>query len=83
MRKLLIALIVIVSFVYPVRAVEMTAPAAPGAIEKYIPSESGTFASDVWHIIKTALAELAPGLSEAMHICASLLAVQLLISAIN
>ena len=83
MRKLLISLLMIACLVLPASATAITAPDAPAEIEKYIPEESNSFASDVWYIIRKALREITPSLSEVMNICASVLAVQLLIAAVK
>lgn len=80
MRKLVIILIILISISVPVNGMEFTAPTAPEHAQQYIPDEPTTFGQDLWYIIKAALSKLRPDLTEALGICASLIAVVMLVS---
>ena len=83
MRKLLLALIITILTVSPVMAVELEPPQAPSKVEKYIPERSDSFVQDLLYIIKKALEEITPDFTDAMGLCASVIAILLLISAIS
>lgn len=83
MKKLIISLIVISILVIPVNALDITAPAAPSNIEKYMPNESVSFGKDLWYIIKSVLNNIVPETTEAISVCASVIAIQLLIAMVQ
>lgn len=83
MRKLLVLLVITVFFTAPVNALEFSPPTTPPIAEKFMPEESISFEKDLWYIVKEVLREVAPGISEAMSICASVIAVQLFISMVQ
>lgn len=80
MRKLVITLILLGVLIIPVNAQEFTAPAAPEGAQQYMPRESGSFLSDFWYVIKSAIADIQPSFAEASRLCLSVLAVVLLTS---
>lgn len=83
MKKCLILWALIAFFVYPVSAMEFTAPVAPESAEQYMPGDQETFAQGLWHILKSAIAELRPEVGEAFGVCLSLIATVLLISILS
>lgn len=83
MKKCLIILVFIVLFVYPVSAMEFTAPAAPESAEQYMPDSQETFAEGLWSILKSAISAIRPEIGKAFSICLSLIATVLLISILN
>lgn len=80
MRKLVIILVTLCIIISPVEAMEFSAPTVPDNAEMYMPKESTTFGEDLWYIVKSALRHLQPNLSEALGVCASLVAVIILVS---
>lgn len=80
MRKLVIFLLILINISCPVMGMEFTAPSAPESIQEYMPRESSSFGEDLWYVIKTALSKIQPDLTEALGICASLIAVIMLAS---
>lgn len=83
MRKLLLILIVSWFLLYPVMAAEIAPPATPAEVDKYLPEEEDSFVKDLIYIIKVALNDITPEISEAMRLCAAVIAVQLLVSLIS
>ena len=83
MKNLLLVIVLAAALSFPVHATTVTAPVAPSEIEKYMPDESISFSKDLWYIVRSALGELTPNISEAMEICASVIAIQLLITVLR
>lgn len=69
MRKLIIFAILLSFIVFPVSAMEYTAPEAPESAQPYMPPEQETFAQGLLFIIKTALSKINPELISASKIC--------------
>ncbi len=83
MKKFVLLLIVLSLLVMPVRAMEFTAPAAPEAAEEYLPGESKSFGKDLWSIVRSAIYELQPSLTECIGVCVCLIALMLLVSMVQ
>ena len=80
MRKLFILFLILLLVPVTSNAMEFTAPQAPVEAEKYMPENSKSFGEDLWYVIKSAIADLQPSISEAAIVALSLFAVTLLIS---
>jgi len=83
MRKLLLIIFVTLLVLYPVKATAMEPPDPPAGVEKYLPEESNSFTKDLLYILKVALTDLAPEISEAMRLCAAVIALQLLMAMVS
>ena len=83
MKKSLLIFVMLSFFVFPVSAMEFTAPAAPESAEQYMPSNQETFAQGLWYILKNAISELRPEIGRAFTVCLSLIAAVLLISILS
>lgn len=83
MKKLILAILLVITLIYPVSAQEFTAPLAPESAQPYMPNDTETFSEGLWYILKTAIAKLQPSLLDAGRSCLSLIAVVLLISLIQ
>lgn len=83
MKKLMILILITGLLTFRVQATEFSPPDAPAEIEKYMPDGSVSFGKDLWYIIKSVLREVTPDFSEAMTICASVIAILLLISVLK
>ena len=83
MKKFVLLLIVLSLLVMPVRAMEFTAPAAPEAAEEYLPGESKSFGKDLWSVVRSAIYELQPSLTECIGVCVCLIALMLLVSMVQ
>ena len=57
-----------------------TAPAAPITAEKYLPSQVESFGDGLWYVIKQAVNQISPELTQAAGVCMSLLAIIILLT---
>ena len=80
MKKFIILLFLIPLIIFRASAEEFTAPIAPDSAQIYMPEETESFTEGLWYIIKTAAANLMPGIAEAAGVCISLIAVCMLVS---
>lgn len=80
MRKWIIYFALVCFMVYPVSAMEFSAPVAPESVQQYMPDSKETFADGLWFIIKEAMAKFRPELAEASGVCLSLIVIVLLLS---
>ena len=80
MRKLLIVLIIIFTFLMPVSAMEFTAPEAPEQAQDLMPPEIETFGEGLWKVICAAMEKLKPQVSNSVKICVMLVSIALLVS---
>lgn len=83
MRKLIILLLLIPLIIQPTYAMDFSAPAPPDSAQEYLPRQSTSFTEDLWYIIRKAIGNLMPSLSEAAGACVSVLAVGLFVSTLN
>ena len=83
MKKCLLILMLLAFLVYPVSAMEFTAPAVPESAEQYMPNSQETFAQGLWYIIKNAISALRPEIGKAFGVCLSLIVTVLLISILS
>lgn len=80
MKKIFILIVIILSTCIHVSAMDIQAPKPPITAEKYMPEDTNSFAEDLWFIIKSALADLQPGITDAAKTTFSIIAVVILIS---
>ena len=80
MKRFLITIMLIMLLATNVSASEITAPAAPESVQKYMPSQSHTFGEDLWYIVKNAIGDIFPSFKSAVGICLSVIAVTLIVS---
>lgn len=83
MRKLLIFLLLIPYLVFPVHALDLTAPEVPRQAENYMPEDPEDFGSGFAELVGKTLGALRPDLKEAGRICLGLTATVLLISILH
>ncbi len=57
-----------------------TAPTAPVSAEKYLPSQVESFGDGLWYVIKQAISQISPELTQAAGVCLSLLAIVVLLT---
>lgn len=62
---------------------EFTAPPAPSSAQQYLPQDVESFGEGLWYVLKTAIVNLNPSLTEATQVCLWILAAVLLLSLIN
>lgn len=80
MKKILILILCILLFAAPVSAMEFSAPTVSGEAYTYMPEKSSSFGEDLWYIVKRALTQLTPSISDAIRICVSVFIIVMLIS---
>lgn len=78
MKRILLMLLIISLLVIPVDALDITAPEAPGSVREYLPDQTRSFGEDLWYVIKTALQDLLPSITETAGICLSVIAIVVL-----
>lgn len=83
MRKIIIAILCIAALSVPVSALEYTAPKAPDVAQKYLQEETESFADGLWYIIRQAIGDLQPEITDAARSSMALIAVAILISLIK
>lgn len=83
MKKCIIVLLFLTFLVYPVSAMEFTAPSVPESAEQYMPNDRENFAQGLWYILKNAISALKPEIGKALGVCLSLITVVLLVSIFN
>lgn len=74
MRRIIIALIVLMSLAIPVQALDITAPTVPQSGEKLMPKQYETFGDGLLEVIHDALCYFHPDLKEAGGICCAVIA---------
>ena len=80
MRKIIIIIFMLFFFTVSASALEYTAPTVPDSAQEYMADDTETFAEGLWYIIKSAIKELRPSLSEAGKVSLTLIAITLLVS---
>ena len=83
MRKILLLIILIFTFIMPVSAMEFTAPSAPDEALEYMPENTESFGEGLWFVVKSAVSNLMPAVAEAAGTCLSVMAVVILTSIVQ
>jgi len=78
MKTILRLIMILLVLATPVSAMDFTAPEAPNT--QYMPADTQSFSDGLWHVIKTALADIGPYFTEASEVCLSIIAVMLIVS---
>lgn len=80
MKRLLILFCLIPFLVFPVSAMDFSAPIVPDSGAEEMPAQYDSFGDGLWAILQSALRKLHPNLVSACGVCLSLIAVILLSS---
>lgn len=80
MRRILIALLLIIALAIPVRAQDLTAPTVPASAEKFMPSNRENFLQGLLEVLRDAILHIRPDLKEAASVCLSIAAVIMAVS---
>ena len=80
MRRIIIAIILILMLAPTVAAMEFVAPSAPPDAQQYLPSQTNDFGEGLWYIFKRAVSQIQPEIAEAAGQCAILLTCAVIIS---
>lgn len=80
MRRILFALILILSLAIPAGAQELTAPTVPEHAEKFMPQNRENFAQGLWEVLRDAVGYIRPDLKEAASVCLRIASVIMAVS---
>lgn len=80
MRFIRILLLTVLLMAVPASAEEFTAPVAPVEAQRYLPDDTQSLGEGILYVINAALAELMPSFTDAVCLCAALIATSLLTS---
>lgn len=83
MKKLILIVLLIFGMAIPVRAEELTAPAAPGQAQELMPPETESFGEGLLYVIKSAVQTLQPEIAAGCGICLSVMAAMMLTSVLS
>lgn len=75
-----ILLIILLVIAVPVNAEEFTAPIAPQEAQRYLPDETQSLGEGIQYVLRAALTELLPSLTDAARLCVALVVTSLLSS---
>lgn len=78
MKQILLTLSIILFMVIPVSATNFTVPEAPDAAERYMPQTSSNFGEDLCHVLKKAMQDILPEITEAAEVCLAIIAIIML-----
>ena len=77
MKRFLFLAILISFLSQNVYATEIVVPDAPKNIQQYMPAKQSSFGTDLWYIIKNAVADIFPSIQSAVKISLSVIAIVL------
>ena len=83
MRKLILAICMILFFIRPAFALEYSPPDAPKDVLELMPAEKDSFGKGLWKVVTSAIGTLQPQISEAARVCLSLVAAVILVSMLH
>lgn len=83
MRRLLILVGLLTFLMFPVSAMEFSAPQVPEIGEEMMPKAYDTFGEGLWYVLRTALSKLQPSFASACTTCLSLIAISMLTSLVT
>ena len=75
MKRIFMALMLLIALAVPVRALEPSAPEVPAHAEKFMPKDRENFAQGLWEVLRDALLYIRPDLKEAAKVCLRVAAV--------
>ena len=80
MKKIVLVLLLFLILAVPANAQELTAPEVTGDAALLLPEGSHSFAEDLLYVLRSAMAQFLPGLTQCAGICLSLIAMSMLLS---
>ena len=80
MKRILLALILICSFILPVSAESIDIPEVSGEAQVYMPDEPQNFTEGILYLLGKAMENIAPELKTGSGVCVSLIGIMLLCS---
>lgn len=83
MKRLLLAVILLLFVVTPVQAVQIDPPEVPESGEQYMPPDTESFAEGLWFVLREAIDRILPEITESAGTCLRVLAIMLLITVVD
>ena len=83
MRKILIFCCLIFFLTVPVQAMQIEPPEVPEAGEKYMPEDTESFADGLWFVVRSAMEQFLPEITDAASSCLGIFAVMILLSIVD
>lgn len=80
MKRFFTIIMMISMLIFPVSAMELTAPTVPESGREIMPDDTESFGEGLWEIAKSAISALRPELAEACRTCLALFGTVLLLS---
>ena len=80
MKRLLLAVFILLSITFPAAAADMTAPPVPEMGKEYMPDSTESFSEGLWTILKAGITAVKPELANACKSCFVVICVGLLLS---
>lgn len=78
MRRLLILLILTMTLIQPMLALDYTAPPPPEDVAELVPEKPETFAQGLWFVVRQAVGVLQPSIAQAAKCCVQVVCAVLL-----
>ena len=78
--KTLFAIVLLFGMIFPVSAMEITAPPVTGEAQEIMPTEVPSFGEGLWYIVKSVTKQLRPELAVSCKLCLSVVALAMMIS---
>ena len=71
MRRMILALAMMLFLALPVRAMDFTAPKAPESVSDAVEQKAESFGEGLWNVIRFGISRFDASLSDAMGVCLS------------
>lgn len=71
MRRVIFAILLIACLAHPAKAMDFTAPKAPGEAAAVVEQKADSFGEGLWNVIRFGIGHLDDSLAEAMSVCLS------------
>lgn len=78
--KAFLVLVLLIGMIFPVSAMEITAPPVTGEAQEIMPTDIPSFGEGLWYMIKSSVKVLRPELAVSCKICLSVVALAMLTS---
>lgn len=83
MKKIILMFCLVIFLTVPVRAMEFDPPEVPESGEQYMPQDTQTFAEGLWYVIRSAIEQFLPEISESAVSCMRVFAVMILVTVVD
>ena len=83
MKKIIIAIIIIILLIMPVNAASFEVPTVPESGSTYMPKDNSSFSEDLIYVVKHALEDVRPDIAAAVKLCIRILSVTMLTAVVK